>query len=99
MSIYDPYEPNEKVIQARNYIEFRLSKADNDSIKNIEKSITEGKITIQNSKDSLGYLTNLYKKILEIKKQEYQYEGEDNENVNKYLEKISALRNQILNLK
>jgi hypothetical protein len=95
----DPYEPDDAHIQNRSYVEFTLPKTDLDNITSIEKSLADGKITSNNSADSLDYLTRLYKKVFDVKKQEYHYEGDNNENVNEYLERISVLRSKLLSLR
>jgi len=95
MVIDDPYEIDDDSMQTRSYIEFKLEKIDEDNLRDIEKSYSIGKIDSSNKRVMLEYLVKLYKKISDIKKMEHAHEGDDNENINEYLERIISLKKNI----
>jgi hypothetical protein len=95
MAMDDPYRPDDMSIQSRSYIEFKLEKVDEDNLREIENLLSTQKIDSSNKGWIIEYLTTLYRKIQNIKKMEYVHEGENNENVNEYLERISSLKSRI----
>jgi intein/homing endonuclease len=93
------YEIDDSVMQVRGYKEFKLDKIDENNLNDIENSLNNGKISSNNKRDLLIYLNGLFRKIAEIKKREYVHEGDDNENVNEYLERISILKSRVEQIK
>jgi hypothetical protein len=87
--------PDDETLQEQNYKEFKLSALQEKNLKEIEKNVAEGKINSENKEDMLVYLERLYGQINEIKKEESKYEGEENFNINRYLDKIKKLIKEI----
>ncbi|MGV8141444.1 MAG: hypothetical protein ACP5NW_03315 [Candidatus Woesearchaeota archaeon] len=99
MVIEDPYDPDEKTMQFKSYVEFKLGKIDEDNLEEIEKIVMNNQTDSSNKKWMSEYLVKLHRKISDIKKEEYSYEGEFNDNVNGYLERIALLKKRIDNTK
>jgi len=96
MTNYDDYFPSDdSTTLLKAYKEFELSKTDEDNLIDIEKSIENKKLNRYNKKDSADYLDKLYRRIAEVKKNEYDYEGDANLNINEYLSRIKNLINQL----
>lgn len=95
MSNFDFYFAGEEAIKKKNYKEYVLDSVDENNLKDIEKSLEKGIIDSTNKKMMLDYLFNLHKKISEIKRNEFEYEGENNMNVNMYLNRIRKLIEKI----
>lgn len=93
------YEIDDSIMQVRGYKEFKLDMVDENNLKDIENSLNNGKINANNKRDLLIYINGLFRKIAEIKKKEYVHEGDDNENVNEYLERISTLKSRLEQIK
>ena len=93
MSNFDFYFSGDDVIKKRNYKEFILSREDEESLLDIEKSIKEKKTF--NKKDILEFLQKLNAKVYAAKKNEYEYEGENNLNLNEYLDRIKKLMDAV----
>jgi hypothetical protein len=91
MSNFDAYFSGDEVIKLRSYKEYKLDKHDEDSVKEIEKALDSKKLNSSNKKDSVEYLEHLYNKIVQVKSNEYEYEGDANLNVNSYMEHIKEL--------
>ena len=87
----DPYFAGEDTLKKRSYTEFKLDKVDKDNIESIEQGLASNTINSGNCSDSLEYLEDLYSKINMIKRDEFEYEGDNNENVNEYLLHIHSL--------
>jgi len=98
MTNFDDYFTGDEVIKMRAYEEFSLDKVDEANLLEIEKSIHSGKLNKHNSRDSLEYLEDLFRKIQQIKGNEREYEGDANLNVNEYLERIKTLIQQVKRL-
>ncbi len=96
-----PYddEVDDSIMQVRGYKEFKLDKIDENNLNDIENSLNNGKVNSGNKRDLLIYLNSLFKKISDIKKREHIHEGDDNENVNEYLHKISTLKSRVEQIK
>ncbi|MGV8151087.1 MAG: hypothetical protein ACP5NV_05145 [Candidatus Woesearchaeota archaeon] len=95
MTNFDDYFVGDEVIKKKNYKEFHLPKEDEDSLKDIEKTLHAGKINSSNKSMYLDFLYKLYVKVQMIKKNEYEYEGENNLNVNIYVDRIQSLIRKI----
>lgn len=91
----DDYFVGDEIIKKKNYNEFVLPKHDQESLADIEKSLKEGKINSSNKAMYLEYLLKLFGKIDTIKKNEHEYEGDNNLNVNMYLDRIQRLIKKI----
>jgi hypothetical protein len=94
----DPYDIDDEILNKRAYSEFVMDSIDENNLKEIEKSLSKGQIDKNNKAMMIDYLLKLYRKIAEIKKQEYSYEGEDNTNINNYLMQIKTLLDKIRNI-
>jgi hypothetical protein len=68
-------------------------------LKEIEKNIKNHNITKEHKNEILDYLNKLLNYVASIKKQEYEYEGDMNININEYLIKIKSLIEQINTIK
>jgi hypothetical protein len=99
MALDDPYDFDDSIMQVRSYKEFKMEKIDKDNLNEIEKNLLENKITSSNRNEILTYLSRMLRKINEIKKQEYHYEGEHNDNLNEYLKRIILLKEKIEQIK
>ena len=91
MTNFDDYFVGDEVIKKKNYKEFSLPKEDEESIKDIEKTLKAGKINSSNKNMYLDFLYKLSAKVQMIKRNEYEYEGDHNINVELYLERINSL--------
>jgi len=91
----DPYDIDDEILNKRAYNEFVIDSIDENNLKEIEKSLSNGQINAENKSMMTEYLLKLYKKIAEIKKQEYAYEGDENTNINNYLSRIRSLMEKI----
>ena len=91
----DEYYPDDETIKKQEYQEFELSDVQEKNLKEIEDELKNKKITILNKKDMLEYLQTLYTDVLRIKKEEYPYEGDSNFNINRALEKIKNLIQEV----
>ena len=99
MSHFDAYfTDDDAVIKQRAYREFKLDKIDLDNLRGIEKALDSNNLNSNNSSDSLEYLEQLYAKITQIKANEYEYEGENNLNINQYLSRLKELISKIRRL-
>jgi len=95
MTIDDPYLPDDATLVDKSYKEFKLDKIDEVNLNDIEKSLEHHKINSSNKEDMLDYLNKLLQKILEIKRLEYSYEGDNNLNINEYLSRIMLLKEKV----
>jgi hypothetical protein len=91
MTNFDDYFVGDEVVKLRAYKEFNLEMVDEANLNEIEHSLNAKKLNKHNCKDSLEYLEDLFRKIQQIKANEYSYEGDANLNVNTYLERIKTL--------
>lgn len=91
----DSSDLSDEEMQSRSYTEFKLSKVEEDSLKDIEKTVDNKKVNSDNKDFMLKYLAGLLKRVQQVKENERQYEGEDNDNVNEYLARISNLISKI----
>ncbi|HYD03175.1 MAG TPA: hypothetical protein VEC16_02650 [Alphaproteobacteria bacterium] len=92
---YDDFELSDEHTKARAYTEFKLSKVEEDNLKDIENTINARKVDASNKGFMMTYLKSLHTKIQNVKENERQFEGDDNANVNEYLERISLLMNKL----
>jgi hypothetical protein len=95
MSNFDDYFVGDETIKKKNYGEFVLPKEDQASIDDIEKTLKAGKVNSSNKNMYLEFLFKLYGKIDIIKRNEREYEGDNNLNVNIYLDRIQRLIKKI----
>ena len=85
----------DETIKKRSYSGYTLEKEEELSLLDIEKTIAQHKVTRHNKTDMLEFLENLHTKILMIKHEEYEFEGDNNLNVNEYLARIQKLMQQL----
>lgn len=95
MSNFEFYFASDEAIKRRNYKEFVLSPLDQDSLKDIENTIAKGKVTDENREEIVEFLEGLHRRIMAVKRNEYEYEGEQNLNVNEYLMHIQKLLQRV----
>ena len=95
MTHFDDYFVGDETIKKKNYNEFVLPKEDQASLKDIEKSLDAGKINSSNKNMYLEFLFKMHGKIDVIKRNESEYEGDNNLNVNIYLNSIQSLIKRI----
>jgi len=95
MSNFDDYFVGDETIKKKNYNEFVLPKEDQASLDDIEKTLKEGKIDSSNKNMYLEFLFKLHGKIDIIRRNEREYEGDNNLNVNIYLNRIQSLIKRI----
>jgi hypothetical protein len=91
MPLEDEDFPDDETLKKQNYEEFRLNSVQEHNLKEIEQSLKNKKVNGDNKKDILDYLQDLYTELSIIKKDEYQYEGEQNFNINRELQRIKKL--------
>lgn len=99
MTNFDDYFVGDEIIKKKNYKEFVLPKHDQESLADIEKTLKEGKIDSSNKTMYLEYLLKLFNSIDMIKRNEHEYEGDNNLNVNMYLNRIQGLIKKIQEVK
>jgi len=92
---WDGELPDDEILQRQKYGEFRLRPFEIKNLKEIEVNLEENKIHSANKKDILVYLEKLYHKLTNIKKMEYEYEGEENFNINRKLKTVKELIDQV----
>jgi hypothetical protein len=92
---YDEYFPDDETLKRNLYKEYKLSEAEEASLKDIETQLKNRKIDSSNRDELLEYLESLHSKIMKVKEAEYSYEGEHNLNINRYLQRIKKLAQEI----
>lgn len=95
MTNFDDYFVGDETIKKKNYGEFVLPKEDQASLDDIEKTLKAGKVNSSNKNMYLEYLFKMYAKIQTVKNNEREYEGENNLNVNIYLNRIQSIIKKI----
>lgn len=95
MTNFDDYFVGDETIKKKNYGEFVLAKEDQASLDDIEKTLKAGKINSSNKNMYLDFLFKLHGKIDIIRRNEREYEGDNNLNVNIYLDRIQRLIKKI----
>jgi len=89
------YFPDEETIRKENYEGYELSDFHGSNLKEIEKELKEKKINSKNKGTILEYLQKLYGELSMVKKQEYPYEGESNFNINRDLQRVKKLIEEV----
>jgi hypothetical protein len=95
MTNFDDYFVGDETIQKKNYNEYVLPKEDQSSLDDIEKTLNSGKVNSSNKNMYLEFLFKLHDKIDIIKRNEREYEEDNNLNVNIYLNMIQSLIKRI----
>ncbi len=95
MGLADNEFPDEETIKKQEYSSFKLTEVQEKNLAEIEMELKEKKIHPDNKDEVLDYLENLYSDISKIKEAEYSYEGEQNFNINRYLQRIKKLISEI----
>ncbi len=95
MPFQDEEFPDSETYKKETYKEFRLSDIQEHNLKEIEVELKNKKINNSNKDTMLEYLEGLYNDITKIKEVEYAYEGEQNFNINRYLQRIKKLMQEI----
>jgi hypothetical protein len=88
---YDEDFPDEETLKKQVYEEYRLEPVHEKNLKEIENNVRQKKVTADNKQDLLNYLQDLHTELSMIKQEEYQYEGENNFNINRDLQRIKRL--------
>lgn len=83
--------PDDETLKKQSYQGYKLSSVQEKNLQEIEKELKEGKLSHSNKEDVLDYLNGLHIELLKVREQEYSYEGEDNLNVNRYLQRVKKL--------
>ena len=87
--------PDEETLRKENYEGYELSDFHEKNLKEIEKELKERKINSTNKGAILEYLQKLYTELSMTKKQEYPYEGESNFSINRDLQRVKKLMDEV----
>ena len=82
---------NDSQVTEKAYKEYKLSDLEEHNLKDIENSLSKGLINSSNKDDMLDYLEDFKDKLIKVKEAEYQYEGEDNNNINRAIKRVMKL--------
>jgi len=99
MTNFDDYFTDDSIIKLRAYKEYQLDKTDRENIQDIQKMLKENRFNKDNINDSINYIESLYRKICQVKENEYSYEGANNANVNEYLKILQEILKKLEEIK
>ena len=89
------YFPDDETIKKENYEGYELSDFHERNLKEVVKELKEKRINSGNKATILDYLQKLYTELLMIKKQESPIEGESNFNINRDLQRVKKLIEEV----